>query len=124
MIIRAVSSTMRSIRNALAGLRHMLLTQHNARIHLAATVAAVAAGIGLRIAPEDWRWLIVAMALVWSAEALNTAFEHLCDAVAPEYREPVKRAKDIAAGAVLVCAIGALGLGISVFWPYLKAATG
>jgi diacylglycerol kinase (ATP) len=115
----SVVARVRSVRYALAGLWLMLRTQHNAWVHLAATVAVAAAGFALDISAEDWRWLIVAIALVWIAEALNTAFEHLCDVVSPEFHPSVKHAKDIAAGAVLVCAAGAAVIGVMVFWPYL-----
>ena len=73
----------------------------------------------LRVSPADWRWLIIAIVLVWFAELMNTAFEYLCDVISPEFHISVKRAKDIAAGAVLVCALGAALIGLSVFWSYL-----
>ena len=58
---------------------------------------------------------------VWTAEALNTAFEALCDVASPEFHPAVERAKDVAAGAVLVAAIGALCIGACVFGPKLLA---
>ena len=97
----------------------MLRTQHNAWIHVVATVCVAATGFALRVSVQDWRWLIVAIALVWAAEAINTAFEHLCDVVQPEFHASVKRAKDIAAAAVLVCAIAAVAVGVLTIWPYL-----
>ncbi len=71
----------RSFRYAFAGLRFMLRTQHNAWLHAGATMAVCAAGLVLQITAADWRWLVPAIALVWMAEAMNTAFEHLCDVV-------------------------------------------
>jgi diacylglycerol kinase (ATP) len=109
----------RSFRFALAGLWFMLKTQHNAWLHLAATIVVCGAGTILRIRNEDWRWLVIAIVMVWIAEALNTAFEHLCDVVSPEFHSSVKRSKDIAAGAVFICAFGAACLGLMVFWPYV-----
>lgn len=109
----------RSFRWAFAGLWFMVRTQHNAWIHLCATGAAIVAGLWLRISAADWRWLVAAMALVWTAEAMNTAFEHLCDVVSPEFHAGVQRCKDIAAGAVLICAIAAVVLGAATLWPYL-----
>lgn len=109
----------RSFRYAFAGLGFMLRTQHNAWIHLAASVAVIVAGFALRITGEDWRWLIVALVLVWVGEAINTAFEHLCDVVSPDFHASVKLCKDIAAGAVLITAFGAAALGAMVFWPYV-----
>jgi diacylglycerol kinase (ATP) len=49
------------------------------------------------------------------AEALNTAFEILCDVASPQFHPKVKQAKDVAAGAVLVLAVGAVATGLLVF---------
>ena len=54
---------------------------------------------------------------VWTAEALNTAFESLCDVASPEFHPLVERAKDVAAGAVLISAIGAVAIGLAGFRP-------
>jgi diacylglycerol kinase (ATP) len=97
----------------------MLRTQHNAWLHAAASVAVGAAGVAFEVSAEDWRWLLVAVAIVWVAEAMNTAFEHLCDVVSPEFHVSVMRSKDVAAGAVLICAVGAAGLGLLTLVPYL-----
>lgn len=105
---------------ALRGLGFMLRTQHNAWIHLAATAVVVASGLALRIAAADWRCIVPAIALVWVAEIVNTAFEHLCDVVQPEFHVSVKTAKDVAGGAVLVAAIAAAIIGAMVFWPYVR----
>lgn len=115
----SIPGRLRSFRYAFAGLVLMLRTQHNAWVHLAATITVCAAAVGFQVSREDWRWLVVAIALVWLAEALNTAFEHLCDVVSPQFLASVKASKDIAAGAVLISALGAAVIGLSVFWPYL-----
>ena len=65
--------------------------------------------------------LIFAIALVWTAEGLNTALEWLCDVAAPEYHPLVKKAKDVAAAAVLLAAIGSALIGLLVFGPRLLA---
>jgi diacylglycerol kinase (ATP) len=114
-----IAGRFKSVRHALAGIAVMLRTQHNAWLHLAATVAVIAAGLFLRINTNDWRWLVVAVVLVWVSEGVNTAFEHLCDVVSPEFHASVKISKDIAAGAVLITAIGAVILGLLIFVPYL-----
>ena len=114
-----VAGRLKSVRHAFAGIAIMLRTQHNAWLHLAATIAVIAAGLGLRISANDWRWLVVAIVLVWVSEGVNTAFEHLCDVVQPGFHESVKISKDIAAGAVLITAIGAVVLGAMIFVPYL-----
>ena len=109
---------LKSFGYAFSGLGFMLRTQHNAWLHLVATVLVVAAGFFLHVSPGDWRWLITAIVLVWMAEAFNTAVEYVCDVVSPDFSEAVKHAKDIAAGAVLICAIGAAMIGALTLWPY------
>lgn len=115
----SLGARLQSFTHAFAGLAHMLRTQHNAWIHLLATACVIATGFALKVSAEDWRWLIAAMALVWAAEAINTAFEHLCDVVQPEFHASVKHSKNIAAAAVLVCAIAAVAIGMLTIWPYL-----
>jgi len=63
--------------------------------------------------------VVVATVSVWTAESLNTAFEHLGDVASPEFHPLVEKAKDVAAGAVLLSAVGAVGIGCLVFWPHV-----
>ena len=109
----------RSFRFAFAGIWTMLKSQHNAWIHSLASIAVVIAGIVLPITSAEWCFLVFAIIAVWVAEALNTAFEFLADVASPEFHPLVKKAKDVAAGAVLISAIGAIVIAIIVFGPYL-----
>ena len=79
---------------------------------------AVAAGIALRIDADEWRWLILAIALVIAGEAMNTGIEQACDAIGGR-SEPIRHAKDAAAGGVLVLAIAAVLIGFGIFVPHL-----
>ena len=97
----------------------MVRCQHNAWIHAVATVLVLAAALVLRISRGDWCWIILALSIVWTAEALNTAFEFLADAASPQFHPLVRDAKDVAAGAVLLTAIAAASIGAIVFWPYV-----
>src|SRR4051812_2420692 len=97
----------------------MLRCQHNAWIHAGATVIVIAGALLLRISARDWCWIILAIAIVWTAEALNTAFEFLADAASPEFHPLVRDAKDVAAGAVLITAVGAAIIGGIIFWPHV-----
>lgn len=115
----SVSARVKSFGHAIRGLGFMLRTQHNAWIHLAATAIVIASGAALNIASDDWRWIVLAIGIVWVAEIVNTAFEHLCDVVQPEFHVSVRAAKDVAAGAVLVAAVAAAIIGALVFWPYV-----
>lgn len=75
--------------------------------------AAVAVGLGMVVKLDryEWLWMVVAIVLVFAAELFNTAIEKLCDVVHPDYSEKIKAIKDLAAGAVLVCAVGAVVIG-------------
>lgn len=111
---------LRSVRHAVAGIVRMIRCQHNAWIHAAATLVALVAAFVFRISAGDWCWIILAISMVWTAEALNTAFEFLADAASPKFHPLVRDAKDVAAGAVLVTAVAALVIGGIVFWPYFQ----
>lgn len=99
----------------------VILGQHNAWIHVAATVAVLALAVWLELGLADCLWLILAVALVWTAEGLNTALEELADAVHPEQSPGIARAKDAAAGAVLLAAGAAALIGLVVLGPPLLA---
>jgi diacylglycerol kinase (ATP) len=109
----------RSFAYAFTGIRTMLRSQHNAWIHLAATVAVCALGLALGLSTAEWCWIVLAIMSVWTAEALNTAFEFLADVASPEFHPLVKHAKDVAAGGVLISAIGALVIAALVLGPHL-----
>jgi diacylglycerol kinase (ATP) len=111
----------RSFGHAFRGVVTLLASQHNAWIHAAATIAVVWLGLALGVGRLEWALLIFAIALVWTAEGLNTALEWLCDAAAPEYHPLVKKAKDVAAAAVLLAAIGSALIGLLVLGPHLLA---
>ena len=99
----------------------MLGTQHNAYLHALATVIVIILGFVVGLSANEWRWIVLAVIVVWAAEAFNTAFEFLCDVASPEFHPLVEKAKDVAAAAVLICALGALIIGIMVFGPYMVA---
>ena len=97
----------------------MVRCQHNAWIHAAATVVVLIAAFFFHVSAADWCWIVLAISIVWTAEALNTAFEFLPDAASPEFHPLVRDAKDVAAGAVLITALAAAVIGAVIFWPYL-----
>jgi len=115
----SIVDRLKSVSFALDGIAAMLRAQHNAWIHLAATVAVVAAGFIFALSRAEWVMLVIAIVAVWTAEALNTAFELLCDVASPEFHPLVKQAKDVAAAAVLIAATGAAVIGALVFVPHL-----
>ena len=94
--------------------------QHNAWVHAFATFAVLFAAFFFCISGPDWCWIILAISMVWTAEALNTAFEFLADAASPEFHPLVRNAKDVTAGAALITVIAAVIIGCVVFWPYVE----
>ncbi len=114
-------SRLQAFRYAARGIVRMLQNEFNARVHAVATILVVALSLALHIDRTEWLVVILAIAAVWCAEGFNTAFEALCDVASPEYHPEVERAKDVAAGAVLITAIGAVAVGVLVFGPRLVA---
>lgn len=110
-----------SFRYAFQGIGNLVRTQPNAQIHLLATVIVIAAGGYLHLSPAEWCIIVVCIAIVWAAEAFNTAVEYLVDLVSPQYHPLAGKAKDVAAAAVLLTAIGASIAGIIIFAPKIKA---
>ncbi len=117
----SVAARMRSFRYAARGIVMLLRSQHNAWIHGAASVAVIVAGFAAELSRLEWCAVILAIVAVLTAEALNTAFEALCDVASPAMHPLVERAKDVAAGAVLITAIGAALVGVLVFGPHALA---
>jgi diacylglycerol kinase (ATP) len=115
------SGRIRSFRYAFRGVRLILTSQHNAWVHFAATIAVIIAGTFARLGRDEWCWLIIVMMAVWTAEALNTAFELLCDVASPDFHPIVEKAKDAAAGAVVLSAVGSVAVGLLIFTPHMMS---
>ena len=106
------------------GVWHAVRHQRNMRVHLVAAVAAVVAGLVLKISAVAWACVLLAIGLVLTAEMLNTVVESLVDLYTDEYHPLAKIAKDTAAGAVLVSSLAALAVGLAVFLPRLITSAG
>ena len=117
----SVGGRLRSGMHALEGIVEIMRSQHNAWLHALATLCVLAAGYVFDVSISQWCFLIMAITGVWVVEALNTAFELLCDVASPEFHPLVKKSKDVAAGAVLLSAIGAATIGLVIFLPYVVA---
>jgi len=115
------TQAVRSFGYALDGIAYLVRTQRNFRIHLLAAAAAASAGLGLGLGATEWAVLALTIAVVIMTEALNTGIELAVTLASPERRPEAKAAKDIAAGAVLLAAIAAVGVGIAIFGPRLVA---
>jgi len=112
----------RSLEAALNGVVVVVRAERNARMHLLAASVALVAAIGLGVSNAALAAVFFAIILVFTAEVVNTALEKTLDLVEPQPNEQVRVIKDMAAGAVLVAAIGAAIIGVVVFGPYLVKA--
>jgi len=105
--------------NALQGIAASYRSERNLRIHAAMALLAVVLGLWLHISRAEWCWVALCIALVVVAELINTAIEAVVDLVSPHEHPLAKKAKDTAAGAVLVAAGFAVVVGVIVFFPKL-----
>jgi diacylglycerol kinase len=104
-----------SFQHAVRGVQAAMRSEVHLRFHAGATVLVVGLGFYLDLNHVEWALVALAIAGVWSAELLNTAIEALTDLVSPAYHPLAGKAKDVAAGAVLLAAIGAAVVGLIVF---------
>lgn len=108
-----------SIKTAIAGLLWSIKTQPNFRVHLALSLLVLAAGWYLGISYVEMAILVFAIVLGLSAEMINTALESMTDLITTQWREQAKIAKDVAAGMMLVVAIGTAVVGFLILGPYI-----
>ena len=107
-----------SFKYAFNGLKILFVEEHNARIHLLATVVVLAFSWYVQINRLEWIALLFCIGLVLAAEAFNSAIEKLADFVCTEQHPTIKKIKDLSAAGVLICACIALIVGLVVFVPY------
>ena len=113
-----ISGRLQSLTHACHGLVLMLKSQHNAWLHATASILVLTFGAIFKLPATQWCWLVIAIMSVWTAEALNTALEFLADVTSPEFHPLVKKAKDVAAAAVLISAGGSAIIGLLILGPH------
>lgn len=105
---------------AIRGIR-LTVNEPHTHIHIVLATIALVLAFVLKISSGEWLALILSITLVFTLEALNTAIESVVDLITVDYHELARDAKDIAAGAVFIAALGALLIGIMIFFPRLQA---
>lgn len=110
-----------AFRCAADGIRCAVVSQRNFKIHLAVGAVALVLAVALGLDGPSVAVVVLCVALVMAAECVNTAVEAVVDLVSPGYHELARRAKDCAAGAVLICAGGSLAVGLLLFAPPILA---
>lgn len=112
---------MKRFKYALDGLKILIQKDYKFLLHVFAMIVAIVFGLVLNINRIEWIFILIAIALVLTVEALNTAIEYVVDLVTVEYHDFAKYAKDIAAFSVLIVSILAFIIGLIVFLPHFIA---
>jgi len=116
-IKEVIKKQAQSFKYAFQGAFYMFKTESHAKFHLLAAMLTVALGFFFSLTLMEWCLIIICTFSVFAAEAFNTAIEELTNLVSPEHHPLAGRAKDVAAGAVLLTAIGAVSCGVLIFLP-------
>lgn len=116
-MFKFIRSRIHSFRNAVIGLWHVIRTQQNAWIHALATGGVVILGFWLELPLQSWAMLVLTIAMVWTAEFINTALEIVVDLASPDLHPLARVGKDVGAAAVLIAAISAVVIGILLLGP-------
>ncbi|MFO7540977.1 MAG: diacylglycerol kinase family protein [Chloroflexota bacterium] len=112
-------SRLKSFHYAFHGWWYVIRTQRNAWIHAVISIMVFGLGFWLRLDRHEWAIILLAMMAVWMGEFMNTAIEAVVDMVMPDPHPLAKVAKDVAAAAVLVGAMGAVLIGLLILGPPL-----
>lgn len=116
-MFRFIRLRLTRIKNAIFGWWYVVRTQKNAWIHAVATVTTILIAIWIQIDMRDWAVLILTIAMVWTAEFLNTALEIVVDLASPDLHPLARVGKDVGAAGVLIAALSAVIIGLLVMGP-------
>ncbi len=115
-------SRIEAFRCAFTGWWFVIRTQRNAWIHMLVSIAVIVLSFILHISAISWALIILAIAMVWIAEFLNTALEAVVDLAANhQHNELARVGKDVGAAAVLIAAVSSVAIGLLVLGPPLVA---
>jgi diacylglycerol kinase len=120
--VRLPESWPRKFRLAFSGMLHAFIRQRSFWVHLPMAVAVIVGATLHEVSRVEWAVLIVCITIVLAAELFNTALEYLAQAITDQHSEPIRRALDVASGAVLVTAIGAAAVGSLILLTRLAQA--
>ena len=109
----------KAFRFALKGLATLWAEEPTTRFHAVTSLAAIALGAVVGLAPLEWVFIVTFIGFAWFAEAVNTGIERLADAVTLEHHPLIGKAKDVASAAVLISNLTALIGGAIIFVPHL-----
>ena len=110
-----------SFNHAINGIVYAARTQRNMKIHLSIMILVIIMGTYFKISVFEWVACVTCFALVMGGEMFNTSIETIVDMVMPNKNEKAKKAKDVAAGGVLIFAIFSAIVGLIIFLPKIIA---
>lgn len=113
----SIRERIKSISFAASGIRSFFKQEHNARVHLVATIALIVLSMVFSVSRSEGAVLVLAAGFVWSAELFNTAIERVMDFISEERKPAIKMIKDLSAAAVLVASITAVFIAAIIFIP-------
>ena len=114
-----ITSRIAAFGHAFRGWGYVLKTQHNAWIHSVVATLVLILGLWLGLPARDWAVLVLAIAMVFTAEFINTSIEAVVDLASPVHHPLAKVGKDVGAAAVLVAALAAVLIGLLILGPPL-----
>ena len=116
-----LTSRIAAFGHAFRGWWYVLKTQHNAWIHSLFATAVIIVGLWVGLSPFDWAVIVLTIAMVFTAEFINTAIEAVVDLASPVHHPLAKVGKDVGAGAVLIAALAGIVIGLLILGPPLWA---
>lgn len=116
-----IISRIHSFGHAFRGWGHVLRTQHNAWIHSVIAILVIMVSLWLKLPLRDWAVIVLTIAMVFTAEFINTSIEAVVDLASPVHHPLAKVGKDVGAGAVLIAAFAAVLVGLLILGPPLWA---
>jgi diacylglycerol kinase (ATP) len=115
-----IKSRLKAFEHAFSGWWFVIRTQRNAWIHMVVSIVVILMSFILRLNPSSWALILLAIAMVWIAEFLNTALEAVVDLASNHQQHELARVgKDVGAAAVLIAAITSVIIGILILGPPL-----
>jgi diacylglycerol kinase len=118
-MLEFIRSRAHSFGYAFSGWWYVIRTQKNAWIHAVVSIAVMLIAFWLKLRPLEWAVLVFTIALVWTAEFINTALEAVVDLASPEHHPLARMGKDVGAAAVLIAALSSIVVGLLVLGPPL-----
>jgi diacylglycerol kinase len=114
-----IVSRTHAFRHAFRGWWYVIRTQRNAWLHAVVTTLVILVAFWLHLQMRDWAVLLVTIALVWTAEFINSALEAVVDLASPQNHPLAKVGKDVGAAAVLIAALTSVLVGLLILGPPL-----